>query len=92
MAHVAPINVSSTSQGDNSWMSKVAEALAKAMTKLMDRMYNDAKDMASDDKHTASEAKADFQVASQQYTMVVTAISTVLKTLGEANTSLARKQ
>ncbi len=92
MAHVAPIQVSSTPRGDGSWMAKVAEALAKAMSKLMDRMYDDASKMASDNKETATQAKADFQVASQEYTMVVTAINSALKTLGEANTALARKQ
>lgn len=85
-------NYSSTGAGDSSWMAALAKALAKVMTDLQKRMVKDGKEMSSKDKTTANNAKSDLQVASQEYGLVVNAINTVLKSVGEANSTLARKQ
>ncbi|HEV2679956.1 MAG TPA: hypothetical protein VGV14_05615 [Rhodanobacter sp.] len=94
VSSTSPISfgTSSSASGDGSWMAQVAEALAKAMSKLQQRMMDDGKNMSSNDKNTSDNANADLQVATQEYSLIVTAISTVMKTIGEADNSLAQKQ
>lgn len=83
----------SSSDGDNSWMAALAKALAKSMTSLQNRMVADGKAMDTGGKSTSAgnNANTDLQVASQQYSLLVTAISTVMKAAGDANTTLVQK-
>jgi len=82
------------SGSDNSWMAALAKALAKSMTSLQNRMVADGKAMDTGGKSTSAgnNANTDLQVATQQYSLVVTAISNVLNTVGAANKALATKQ
>lgn len=81
------------SGSDNSWMAALAKALAKSMTTLQNRMVADGKAMDTGGKSTSAgnNANTDLQVASQQYSLLVTAISTVMKAAGDANTTLVQK-
>lgn len=77
-------------RGDSSWLSLIAKALAKAMGKLQHRMKADATLIdASGGKDNS--AQTDLKVAAQEYALVVSSINTVLKTVGQANNALARK-
>ncbi|KRE94465.1 hypothetical protein ASG87_17845 [Frateuria sp. Soil773] len=76
--------------GSGSWLVALALALGKAMSKLQDDMMKDAKEAGGKGKG-ATEANARLQAESQLYSMVANAINTVIKAVGEANTTLARK-
>lgn len=102
MSNIAanPVSISFPrhSSQDGSWLAVIAKALAKCMTQLQDRMVEDAnqmsvgKDPTDAEQKQANEAKADLQVAGQQYAQVVNALNTVIKTVGQADAVLARKQ
>lgn len=76
--------------GSGSWLVALALALGKAMSKLQDDMMKDAKE-AGGKGAGATEANARLQAESQLYTMVANSINTVIKAIGDANTTLARK-
>lgn len=86
------LNALSNAGSGGSWMAAIAEALAKAMEKLQTKMETEAGNLSSSDKKTADKANTDLQVDAQMYTLVVNAVTTVLKTVGEADNSLAQKQ
>ncbi len=90
--NVVSFNVSSQAlgKGDNSWLSVLAKHLAKAMTKLQRRMEADGRAMDAGG-NKGNQAKADLQVAAKEYSLIVSAIDTVIKTVGQADTALARK-
>jgi hypothetical protein len=78
---------------DGSWMAALAKALSKAMTSLQNRMVADGKAMDTGGKSTSAgnDANTDLQVASQQYSLLVTAIGTVMKSVGDADNTLVQK-
>ncbi|WP_426702957.1 hypothetical protein ACPPVV_08165 [Rhodanobacter sp. Col0626] len=81
------------SASDGSWMAALAKALSKAMTSLQNRMVADGKAMDTGGKSTSAgnDANTDLQVATQQYSLLVTAISTVMKSVGDADNTLVQK-
>lgn len=83
-----------SSGSDNSWMAALAKALASSMTSLQNRMVQDGKGLDTGGKSTSAgnTANTDLQVVSQQYSLLVTAISNVLNSVGDADKTLAQKQ
>jgi len=87
------------------WISAIAKAMGKAMgiqaarvVALSNAIADNASKMTGDAKGDAKLAaegqalNAQFQAASQELSMTSNAFATAIKALGEASTTLARKQ
>lgn len=99
-----PVSISypSSYKTDNSWLAVIAKALAKCMTELQRRMMHDADKMSKlqtkeshhklskQEQEALNNAKTDLKVATQEYGMVVNSVNTVLQSIGQADTVLAR--
>lgn len=76
------------STGAAGWLRALAEAMGKKLDELAHDMQAKAEAIDKDDPSTS----VDFQVASQQFQIVMNAASTALKAVGEGMTATARKQ
>ncbi len=76
------------SRGAPGWLYAVAEVMGKKLDDTAHDMVELAKKVDKDDPSTAT----DFQVASQQFSILMNTTSTALKAIGEAMTAAARKQ
>ncbi|MFK7888067.1 MAG: hypothetical protein AB8G16_14500 [Gammaproteobacteria bacterium] len=70
------------------WLYAIAEVMGKKLDETAHKMADLAEKVDSDDPSTAT----DFQVASQQFSIMMNTTSTALKAIGEGMVAGARKQ
>ena len=70
------------------WLYAIAEVMGKKLDETAHNMADLAEKVDSEDPSTAT----DFQVASQQFSILMNTTSTALKAIGEGMVSAARKQ
>ena len=70
------------------WLYAIAEVMGKKLDETAHNMADLAEKVDSEDPSTAT----DFQVASQQFSIIMNTTSTALKAIGEGMVSAARKQ
>lgn len=78
--------------GETSWLHAIAKALGEKVGQLAESMVKHADNVGHDDPKVAAEASAKLTADSQLFSMYMNALSTVLKSIGEGNTAMARKQ
>ncbi len=83
----------SSSRGGNKtgapgWLYALAEVMGKKLDETAHEMQRLAEAVDKEDPSTAT----DFQVASQQFSILMNTTATALKSIGEAMTAAARKQ
>lgn len=76
------------STGAPGWLYAIAEVMGKKLDETAHKMADLAEKVDSEDPSTAT----DFQVASQQFSIIMNTTSTALKSIGEGMVSAARKQ
>ena len=76
------------STGAPGWLYAIAEVMGKKLDETAHNMAALAEKVDSEDPSTAT----DFQVASQQFSILMNTTSTALKSIGEGMVSSARKQ
>lgn len=93
IANLGSLNLSGKSTtGETSWLHAIAEAMGKKVGELAESMVEHANKVGNDDPKVAAEASAKLTADSQLFSMYMNALSTVLKSIGEGNTAMARKQ
>lgn len=78
--------------GKSSWLHAIAEALGQKVGELAVSMTQHADDVGSPDAQKSANASANLTADSQLFSMYMNALSTVLKSIGEGNSAMARKQ
>ncbi|NLG58815.1 MAG: hypothetical protein GX538_01460 [Gammaproteobacteria bacterium] len=83
-----------TSGASTSWMMAFAKLMGEVANNIAEQMMDKAKeiDAAAKNEEPANELTAELTALSQLFKMVTEATSNVIKSIGEGNTSLARKQ
>lgn len=76
------------------WLIAIAEMLGKIADKMGEEVVAKAKeiDEAGSDADNINELNAELSAMSQVFKMFMETVSTVIKTIGEGNSSVARKQ
>ncbi|HNR90899.1 MAG TPA: EscF/YscF/HrpA family type III secretion system needle major subunit [Dokdonella sp.] len=77
-----------TAGGGAGWLRAMAEALGKQCDQLADELQEAVDNIDKEDPSTMVE----FQTISQQFSMLMNATTTAIKTIGEAMTAVGRKQ
>ena len=77
-----------SAEGSKSWLAVMMEALQEEITSS----FNQMKAAADNVTKTDSSTMVDFQVKSQEFSLLMNTAQTVVKTVGEANSAAARKQ
>jgi flagellar capping protein FliD len=75
-------------KGGKSWLAALVEGLNKMITESWKEMDAASSAVTKEDPATLTR----FQVASQEFSMLMNTAQTVVKTIGEANANAARKQ
>lgn len=75
-------------KGSKSWLAALVEGLNKMIKESYTEMKSAADAVKKDDPSTMTR----FQVASQEFSLLMNTAQTVVKTIGEANAGAARKQ
>jgi hypothetical protein len=75
-------------KGGGGWLRAIARAMGEAADKAANKLEQDAKKL---DGATPSQS-ADYQADAQAFSMLMGAINTAIKAIGEALSSMARKQ
>lgn len=74
-----------------SWLVAIAKALGKALGDKAEIMKKHADNVGSKDPKVSAEANAQIQAESQLYSLITNSVNTVIKSIGESNSNLARK-
>lgn len=82
----------SSRNGKGSWLQKIADAMAKVLDKKINDMDKMAQALDKQGSNKSIKASTDLQVAGQEFSYLMSASSTVIKTIGEGLSSMARKQ
>ena len=82
--------------GSGNWLVDLAKALGRASGNHLEDVIELGKDLgeidAKEDPAAFAEKQAEFQAANQIFKMFQEAISTLIKSIGEGITTMARKQ
>jgi len=78
----------SGSTGSKSWLAAMVEGQMNALDKKAGEMKSLSEKVSSSNPSTM----AKFQVASQEFSLLMNTVTTVIKTIGEAQSNAARKQ
>lgn len=78
-----------TGTGDGGWLMAFAEAMGRLMEKQIQKIQDFADSIG--DKPTPSDSTK-LTAMTQMFQMFMNAVSTALKSMGEANAGMARKQ
>ncbi|MGK6354136.1 hypothetical protein ACMGDH_02790 [Sphingomonas sp. DT-207] len=81
-----------TAGGKRSWLQVIADSMAEALDKKVEDMDKMAKALDKQGSKKSVKASTDLQVAGQEFSYLMNASSTVIKTIGEGLSSMARKQ
>jgi len=71
-----------------SWLQAMVEGMSRMLDDVSKDMISAANNVSKDDPSTLVR----FQVLSQQFSLVMNTVTTAVKTIGEAQTTAARKQ
>jgi hypothetical protein len=74
-----------------SWLQKIADAMAKVMDSKIEQMDKMALALDKQGDKKSIKASTDLQVAGQEFSYIMQTTSTVIKTIGEGLTGMARK-
>lgn len=80
------------SKGSGSWLQAIADAMAQALDKKVEDMDKMAQALDKQGSNKSVKASTDLQVAGQEFSYLMNASSTVIKTIGEGLSGMARKQ
>ncbi|MHA6316177.1 hypothetical protein ACXYN8_00750 [Altererythrobacter sp. CAU 1778] len=83
---------SAGSKGKGSWLQKIADAMARALDSKIQDMDTMARALDKQGKNRSIKASTDLQVAGQEFSYLMQSTSTVIKTIGEGLSTMARKQ
>ena len=93
VSNLGSLNLSGgQTSGKSSWLHAIAEAMGKKVGELATSMTQHANDVGSSNAKKAAGASAKLTADSQLFSMYMNALSTVLKSIGEGNAAVARKQ
>ncbi|WP_226467207.1 EscF/YscF/HrpA family type III secretion system needle major subunit [Luteimonas panaciterrae] len=81
-------SANSVAKGSKSWLAALVEGLNKMITESWKDMTAASNAVTKDDPATMT----NFQVKSQEFSLLMNTAQTVVKTIGEANTKAASKQ
>jgi biopolymer transport protein ExbB/TolQ len=81
-----------SSRGKGSWLQKIADSMAKVLDAKIQDMDKQAQALDKQGSNKSVKASTDLQVAGQEFSYLMGASSTVIKTIGEGLSSMARKQ
>lgn len=79
-------------KGGRSWLQVIADSMAEALDKKVEDMDKMAKALDKQGSNKSVKASTDLQVAGQEFSYLMNASSTVIKTIGEGLSSMSRKQ
>lgn len=84
----------SSAEGGKSFLVKLALAMGKVIDAKMDRLVElgEKIDKAQADKASTGSISAEMQAVGQEISMITQALNTVIKSVGESGSTLARKQ
>lgn len=74
--------------GSKSWLA----ALVEGQMKALDSKAGEMKSLSGKVNSSNPSTMAKFQVASQEFSLMINTVTTVIKTLGEGMSNAARKQ
>ncbi len=74
-----------------SWLQKIADAMAKVMDAKIEDMDKQARALDKQGDKKSIKASTDLQVAGQEFSYLMQTTSTVIKTMGEGLSAMARK-
>jgi hypothetical protein len=80
------------SKSGASWLQVIADSMAEALDKKVQDMDKMAKALDKQGSNKSVSASTDLQVAGQEFSYLMNASSTVIKTIGEGLSGMARKQ
>ncbi|PSJ43485.1 hypothetical protein [Allosphingosinicella deserti] len=80
------------SKAGASWLQVIADSMAQALDKKVEDMDKMAKALDKQGSNKSVSASTDLQVAGQEFSYLMNASSTVIKTIGEGLSGMARKQ
>lgn len=75
-----------------SWLQVIADSMAEALDKKVQDMDKMAQALDKQGSNKSVKASTDLQVAGQEFSYLMNASSTVIKTIGEGLAAMARKQ
>ncbi|MBB5710916.1 hypothetical protein [Sphingomonas xinjiangensis] len=75
-----------------SWLQVIADSMADALDKKVQDMDTMAKALDKQGSNKSVRASTDLQVAGQEFSYLMNASSTVIKTIGEGLSGMSRKQ
>lgn len=83
-----------TSGKSNSWLMAFAKLMGEVLNNVSEQMMDKAKeiDAAAKSEEPANELTAELTALSQLFKMISEACNNVIKSVGEGNQSMARKQ
>jgi hypothetical protein len=83
-----------TAGKSNGWLMAFAKLMGEVANNISEQMMDKAKeiDAAAKKKDPSNELTAELTALSQLFKMVTEATNNVIKSVGEGNTSMARKQ
>lgn len=81
-----------STRGKGSWLQAIADSMAKALDAKVQDMDRMSKDLDKQGKNRSVKTSTDLQVAGQEFSYLMNTTSTVIKTIGEGLSSMARKQ
>jgi len=84
------------SQGSNgkgrSWLQVIADSMAEVIDNKVDEVDRLAQSLDKQGQNKSIKSSSDLQVATQEFSYMMNVSSTVIKTLGEGLSGMARKQ
>lgn len=81
-----------SSKGKGSWLQAIADAMAKALDAKVEDMDRMSRALDKQGSNKSVKASTDLQVAGQEFSFLMNTASTVIKTIGEGLSGMARKQ
>jgi hypothetical protein len=75
-----------------SWLQAIADSMSAVLDKKVQDMDTMARSLDKQGQNRSVKSGNDLQVAGQEFTMLMNTTSTVIKTMGEGLSSMARKQ
>lgn len=78
--------------GKGSWLQRIADAMASALDSKVEEMDKLSTAIDKQGTNKSTKTTTDLQVAAQEFSFLMSTASTVIKSLGEGLSTMARKQ
>jgi hypothetical protein len=82
----------STSKDGRSWLQAIADSMSSVLDKKVEDMDKMAQALDKQGTNRSTKSSTDLQVAGQEFSYLMNSSSTVIKTIGEGLSGMARKQ